>query len=359
MSLTAITDYLASVGCEFPEIGLLQPADPFLDTTGEDLRRRIFITQENSGTTLCLRPEFTVPVCIAHLQGARGPARYAYGGSAFRQRRNEASEFIQAGFEDLGNSDRLQADLNCIEVALRTLDAAGVKETSLIVGNQSIFMKLLDALEIPKAWRKKLIRAFGDTDLLKTHLDVLSGQANPVLEGLPPEIRTALNLGRPAVEEAVKEKMLADGLPLTGGRTSEAIAERILEKAELDAVRLEAEKQTILEAFLQIDVSLADAASTISGFESEFGLVLPQAADALEAYNSTLDRKLDAAVYRASFGRRLDYYTGLVFEVYRNGFDRPLVGGGRYDHLMTLLGSEKEVPAVGFAVWVDRLGEKP
>jgi ATP phosphoribosyltransferase regulatory subunit len=33
----------------------------------------------------------------------------------------------------------------------------------------------------------------------------------------------------------------------------------------------------------------------------------------------------------------------------------PLVAGGRYDGLMTQLGSAKPIPAVGFSVWVEAL----
>ena len=39
----------------------------------------------------------------------------------------------------------------------------------------------------------------------------------------------------------------------------------------------------------------------------------------------------------------------------------PLVAGGRYDGLMTQLGSTAPIPAVGFSVWVDaltRIGRK-
>jgi ATP phosphoribosyltransferase regulatory subunit len=33
----------------------------------------------------------------------------------------------------------------------------------------------------------------------------------------------------------------------------------------------------------------------------------------------------------------------------------PLIAGGRYDGLLTRLGSKTPIPAVGFAVWVERL----
>ena len=61
------------------------------------------------------------------------------------------------------------------------------------------------------------------------------------------------------------------------------------------------------------------------------------------------------SIYRANFGRRLDYYTGLVFEIECEGLAKPVAGGGRYDHLMSLLGAEAETPAVGFSIWLDRL----
>ena len=53
------------------------------------------------------------------------------------------------------------------------------------------------------------------------------------------------------------------------------------------------------------------------------------------------------------FGRPLDYYTGLVFEVLADGFAAPLVGGGRYDRMMEMLGAPDRVPAVGFTLRLD------
>ncbi len=46
---------------ELVDIPVIQPADQFLDMAGEDLRRRIFLTENENGESLCLRPEFTIP----------------------------------------------------------------------------------------------------------------------------------------------------------------------------------------------------------------------------------------------------------------------------------------------------------
>lgn len=50
--------------------------------------------------------------------------------------------------------------------------------------------------------------------------------------------------------------------------------------------------------------------------------------------------------------RGLDYYTGMVFEIYCKG--KQICGGGRYDNLIETFGNES-VPAVGFAYGFDRI----
>ena len=60
--------------------------------------------------------------------------------------------------------------------------------------------------------------------------------------------------------------------------------------------------------------------------------------------------------FSTAFGRGFDYYTGFVFELTdpsRTG--DPLVAGGRYDGLLTRLGSAEPIAAVGLAVWIERL----
>jgi len=53
--------------------------------------------------------------------------------------------------------------------------------------------------------------------------------------------------------------------------------------------------------------------------------------------------------FDASVVRGLAYYTGIVFEGFdRAGVLRAICGGGRYDKLLTLYGSKKDVPCVGF-----------
>jgi histidyl-tRNA synthetase len=63
--------------------------------------------------------------------------------------------------------------------------------------------------------------------------------------------------------------------------------------------------------------------------------------------------KIDASV-DAGFARGLEYYTGMVFEVFVQKMEIALGGGGRYDRLVELFGGEP-TPAVGVAHGIDRI----
>src|SRR5258707_15471301 len=90
----------------FPQAGyiqsepaILQPAEPFLDLSGEDIRKSLYLTTDPSGEELCLRPDLTIPVARDYLTSDRAgqPAGFSYLGPVFRYRGGRPSEFAQAG----------------------------------------------------------------------------------------------------------------------------------------------------------------------------------------------------------------------------------------------------------------------
>ncbi len=103
----AILGSFAARGYVRDEPSVLQPADIFLDRSGEEIRRRTFTLTDPSGRELCLRPDLTIPICrMAVETGAKLPARICYNGLAFRHQPNEPhrpTQFFQAGAELLGS----------------------------------------------------------------------------------------------------------------------------------------------------------------------------------------------------------------------------------------------------------------
>lgn len=341
------------------DVAIIQPADPFLDTAGEDLRRRIFLTESETGETLCLRPEFTIPVCLDHIESRAGtPRRYAYLGEVFRQRRDGEAEFFQAGIEDLGDKDTAAADARSVADAhalLRTVLPS--QPLTVTLGDQTIFEAVLAALGLPRGWRMRLARAFGSHAMLDA---ALADLANPPRNGaLAEQVADLVASGDlDALAAHIETGMSATGLSPSAGRTPAEIARRLVERAELRSVRLSPAAFDALKAFLAIHVPLKDAAATLADFAAEAQLSLGKALENFVARAEAIEKlglAVDQVYYDAAFGRPLDYYTGLVFEIAVPGADRPLAGGGRYDRLLTLLGAKKTIPGVGFSVWLDRI----
>ncbi len=92
-----------------------------------------------------------------------------------------------------------------------------------------------------------------------------------------------------------------------------------------------------------------DLGSSLDLFDERTGFIAAQEID------------LASITVRTAFARNLDYYTGFVFEARAADPLRAevLVGGGRYDRLAPALGSTRPVPAVGAAIWTDRLAGDP
>ena len=57
-------------------------------------------------------------------------------------------------------------------------------------------------------------------------------------------------------------------------------------------------------------------------------------------------------VFSTSFGRQLEYYTGMVFKIDIKSKNKlkNIINGGRYDRLISDLGSKKQIAAVGAAL---------
>lgn len=338
---------------------MIQPAEPFLDMAGEDLRRRIFMTESETGASLCLRPEFTIPVCIRHIETATGtPKRYSYLGQVFRQRRDGANEFYQAGIEDLGDPDIASTDGRAVGDAMAILGKLlPGRALTVTLGDQAVFEAVVQALGLPSGWQKRLIHAFGHLERIEALLPRL---VNPSpVTGLDPKVAALMAAGdETALIAHLDETMQATGYSTNASRSPREIALRLTEKLALAETRLDEGALLVLKEFLALSVPLADASSALAGFADAAGLKLGAALSRFDARLAALANAgvdLSAITYRAAFGRPLDYYTGLVFEISVEGSPAVLAGGGRFDRLLTLLGAKDRIPAVGFALWLDRI----
>jgi ATP phosphoribosyltransferase regulatory subunit len=352
--IDALTALFEREGHARVEPPVLQPADAFVDLSGEDIRRRLFVTQDATGRELCLRPEYTIPVCRHHLaSGAAAPAAYAYCGPVFRLRVGEPGEFLQAGVESIGRADAAAADAEVLGLALEGVQALGLASPAVRLGDMGLLDALLVALAVPAGLKRRLLRAVVSGAGLA---GVPDGEAGPEHAGL----LAAIEGQAPQAAKAFVEDVIAiAGIARVGGRSAGEIAERFLARAA-NRSGLGSEARAVVERYLAIAGDPDGAARAVRALAADAGLDLGAALDAFEERTGFMAaRGLDIAAFRfaADFARNLDYYTGFIFEIHdpARPLAKPLVGGGRYDRLLEHLGAREPVPAVGCSFWLDRI----
>jgi ATP phosphoribosyltransferase regulatory subunit len=344
---------------------ILQPAEPFLDLSGEDIRRRMFLTTDPDGHELCLRPDLTIPVSRDYLASpsAGEAVGCCYLGPVFRHRGDAPSEFVQAGIESFARRDTAAADAEMLSLGLETTAHYGIVAPEVRMGDVGLFGALIAALDLSAAWKRRLVKDFNRAGSLADDLDRLVSAAaieRPEYQG----VLAAMAGSDPKAAHALVTDLLSiAGINTVGGRTVGEIADRFLEQAALGAsAGLPRATRALIEQFLAINGDPDEACDALHTLAEEADLDLGAALDLFETRTRNLaDRGIDVGSmhFSTAFGRGLDYYTGFVFELHdpARRSDRPLVAGGRYDGLLSRLGAPEPIPAVGFAVWIERLGE--
>lgn len=340
---------------------VLQPAEPFLDLSGEDIRKSLYLTTDASGAELCLRPDLTIPVACEYLASGRAgqPTGFCYLGPVFRYRSGRPSEFLQAGIESFGREDRAAADAEMLALGLEAVAAFGSPDVEIRTGDVALFNALLDALDLPPVWRRRLIKDFNRKISLEQdieHLTVATPSARNEYQGV---LAALAGSDRKAALALVTDLMSIAGTTNIGGRSVSEIADRFLEQSTLKGGGLPSEKQQAIKRFLAISGDPGTALEQLRSLAADARLQLNAAVDQFESRNGFMSaRGIDTGKIRfaTAFGRGLDYYTGFEFELHRSGNGaEPLVAGGRYDGLLTQLGADKPIPAVGFSVWIEAL----
>jgi ATP phosphoribosyltransferase regulatory subunit len=346
---------------------ILQPAEPFLDLAGEDMRRHMYLLADSAGHELCLRPDLTIPVARDYLasSAAARPAGFCYLGAVFRDRGpsfpSGSGEFLQAGIESFGRNDTAAADAEALSLGLEATAHYGIADPAILTGDVSLFSALIAVLELAPVWKRRLLKDFNRKATLAEDLQRLA--LTPV-NGRPEHqgVLAALADANPKAAHALVTDLLSiAGISAVGGRSIGEIADRFVEQAELGASNaLPGETRELIERFLAVAGTPDDAVAALRALAEDAGISLDPALDRFESRTGFLAASgvdVTRIRFETGFGRGVDYYTGFVFELHdRQGrAEGQLVAGGRYDALLTRLGSARPVPAVGLAVWIERL----
>ena len=331
-----------SRGFKYIDLPSVIKTNHIVERSGENFRKFIFSFIDQNGSELCLRPDLTIVSCLRYLENnLKGKEKIFYSGQAFRKSQNKKDSIIrdQVGFEIIGSKDEKNDDKEIINTSLKSLQNIKYTSGTLTVGNVEIFNLLISKLDIPKRWKLRLSRHFWRekyfNDLLK-RLETNSDVDPTIVE----------------IDKRKYHKMLKQNQSRQiAGRSLKEILTRFNNKIR-DPRRAKKGKNVslIIKEFLKINCPINEAAKKLNYFFEKNKINLRVE----DNYFPITKKKISkiSVVYSASFGRQLEYYTGMVFKIVIKSKSKKfnLINGGRYDNLIFDLGSSKKITAVGAAI---------
>ena len=331
-----------SKGFKYIDLPSVIEANHIVQRSGENFKKFIFSFIDQNGSELCLRPDLTIASCLRYLENnLKGKEKIFYSGQAYRKSQNKKDSIIrdQVGFEIIGSKDEKNDDKEIINTSLKSLQNIKYTTGTLTIGNVEIFNLLISKLDIPKRWKLRLSRHFWRekyfNDLLK-RLETNSDVDPTIVE----------------IDKKRYFKMLKEDLSkVIAGRSINEILKRFDNKIRDPRGAKKGENVSkIIKEFLKIKCPINKAANELNKFfkKNKINLVVDQ------KYFPISENKISKlnVMFSASFGRQLEYYTGMVFkiDIKSKSKNRNIINGGRYDKLISDLGAKNQVAAVGAAL---------
>ena len=328
------------------DCAILQPAETLLDLYGEDIRARAYTAADPARGEVMFRPDFTVPVVLAHMAGGAEPARYTYAGEVFRRQEDfpeRPSEYLQVGIELFAREAPELADAEVFALIHQAVAGAGLRA---VTGDIGLLTAAVRGVAMSDRRRAALMRHIWRPRRFRALLDRFSGRA-PV----PP--------GRAALL-AAKDPMAGAGEQI-GLRGPDEVADRI-EALRADAAEppLSRDQVGLIDAVLALRETCGFALHHLRDIAVDLPAILPAVERMQRRCDALMARGIDLETvgFEGSYGRTaLEYYDGFVF-----GFADParpdlppVATGGRYDALTRHLGQGRAIPAVGAVVRPDIL----
>ena len=332
---------IKSQGFKHIELDSLIDANSIVERSGENFRKFIFSFHDQNGKEICLRPDLTIASCLRYISKVKtGRNKVFYKGQAYRRPDNKFDKIIknQIGFEIIGSQKEKEDDKEILDSSIKLVSKFKYSKGSLKIGNVEIFNLFISKLDIPKRWKLRLTRHFW---------------RKKYFEDLLKRLETNSDID-PTIVEVDKKKFKAliksDSKRLIAGRSVSEILKRFENKIK-DPRKIKKGKKVskIIKDFLKIKCPISKAAYNLNIFfkKNNINLIVDLKYFPISKNNIN---KLNIE-YSSSFGRELEYYTGLVFKIDIKNKKKitNILNGGRYDNLILNL-SGRKVPAVGAAV---------
>lgn len=274
------------------------PTLEYYETVGRSsaiLESNLFKLVDSQGNTLVLRPDMTTPIAriaSAKLLKEKVPLRLAYFSNVFRAQELDGGR--PAEFEQMG-----------IE----------------IIGDDSVY---------------------ADTEAILTTIDFMKKLGVEDFK---------ITIGHAGILDSIIKKNVDTNEQFT--QLHQLLVDRNYVGFEeaLESFNLTIEQETTLRSFLEETTELTNIRQISKYlYDKEDYIYMEQLASVLEIADA-----LDYIAFDFTLASHMNYYTGMMFEVFAANSSYPLGNGGRYNGLLAEFG--RSMSAVGFALRVDHLLE--
>ena len=280
---------------------ILEPFELFSAKSGEEIKESMYVFEDKAGRKLALRPEMTASIARLYItyfmRTAKKPLRLAYIGPCYRYDNPQFGryrEFRQAGLELLG-SEYPEADAEMLIACDDLMTRLGFTNFHLKVGHVGILREILAQEGMNEEFQNRIL------SLIDRH-----------------KIDEVFQLFQ---EQNLPSKVIAI----------------IRELMQLQGKNIH---------------ELIDQARVLIEPYSKAMNALQNLKEILTLYLS--DGEQSRILVDFGFARGLEYYTGMIFEIFIEDLSIAVGGGGRYDNLIANFQGEP-TPAVGCAPGIDRI----
>ncbi|MEJ2242487.1 MAG: ATP phosphoribosyltransferase regulatory subunit, partial [Candidatus Bathyarchaeota archaeon] len=277
------------------------PTIEFVETlstgVGSELVEAMFKFQDFDGKLLALRPEMTAPVArivTTRMQSAPEPIRLFYINNVFRYSQSylkREREFCQAGVELVG-CNTPKADAEILALLISSLKKIGLTEIRIDLGHASLLKNLLNVTELNDQQKISIHNILACRDFV-----------------------------------GLKNFMEQNNFP-----------------------------SNLRDVFLELSrCRKLNEVSSISLNGSKYEKVNKQLTNLIDLQEMLVEFKIeDKVFFDFSLTKKIDYYTGMVFEASIPNLGLPIGSGGRYDNFIEKFG-KLQLPATGFALEIGKL----
>jgi histidyl-tRNA synthetase len=272
----------------------VEPLELLSAKSGDEIRQRMFIFDDLGGRKVALRPEFTASIArlaITALKNDPKPFRLFSVGTVYRYDEPQKGRYREfwQANFELMSSAKPEADAEILLLANTLLKKVGLQSYAFKLG----------------------------------HIGVVKGIMTQ--EGIDDKTQNAV------LQKMDKKEYDAAFALLNSDRCKSALAGL-----------LELKSATATETVEKLRAHVKDYPAAVAAVENLSAILK------LVSESGCPIQNVDPA-----FARGLEYYTGMIFELYIPQLEIALGGGGRYDRLIEAFGGES-TPAVGMALGIDR-----